>query len=546
MKKLNGIQLKQILESGANAMSNNIQRIDALNVFPVPDGDTGSNMGATIQSAIEAIKKINDNNIGNISAKFARGMLLGARGNSGVILSQIFKGLSVGFSDKYEATTFDIVEAFKLAKEYGYKSVMKPIEGTILTVISDIAKKLEEQVTPAHSIEELFEIAVNASRQSTDNTPNLLPVLKEVGVTDSGGEGLFLILEGMLLALRGKPVELSKTQVNAEASAFDFFSGEEDFNGEFGYCTEFIVELKSHKNFKQNKFETALEKMSSSIIVVHDDDILKVHLHTLYPGKVLNFAQKFGEFLKIKSENMTLQANESTASLSKTNEEKETDLDKINIGIISCHIGSGIMEDAKELGANFIIEGGQTMNPSAKDFMSAINKINSNNIIILPNNSNIILVAQQVAKTIKNKNILIIPTKTQMQGLTALMHFDRDGSLENNKKEMNDAIEEVKTGQVTMASRNTSIGGVKVREGEYLAIADRKIIKSTLSKVQAAILVSKKLIDDETEIVTIYYGDDATKTDAEEVSSFIETRYDVDVEIKSGKQPIYNFLIAFE
>lgn len=542
MKKLDGIKLKEILESGANAMSNNIQRIDALNVFPVPDGDTGSNMGATTTSAIDTIKNIKDNKISTISAKFARGMLLGARGNSGVILSQIFKGLSVGFADKEEATTFDIVEAFKLAKEYGYKSVMKPIEGTILTVISDTAKELEEKVTPSHTIEELFEIAVKASRKSTDNTPNLLPVLKEVGVTDSGGEGLFLILEGMLLALKGKPVVLSKQQVTTEASAFDFFSGEEDFNGEFGYCTEFIVELKAHKHFKKDKFELALDKMSNSIIVVHDEDILKVHLHTLYPGKVLNFAQKFGEFLKIKSENMTLQANESTAT-KKTEDDKA---EEINIGIISCHIGSGIIDEAKELGATFIIEGGQTMNPSAQDFMKAIESINSNNIIILPNNSNVILAAQQVAKTIKNKNILIIPTKTQMQGLTALMHFDKDGSLEDNKKEMNDAIEEVKTGQITIASRNTSIEGVKVKKDEYLAIAERKILKSTPSKVESAIFVAKKLIDDETEIVTIYYGDDATKTDAEEVSSFIETHYDVQVEIKSGKQPVYNFLISFE
>lgn len=544
MKKLDGLKLKEILESGVNAMSNNIERIDALNVFPVPDGDTGSNMGATARAAFDSIKNLQDKEISNISAKFARGMLLGARGNSGVILSQIFKGISMGFADKNEASTFDIVEAFKMAKEYGYKSVMKPIEGTILTVIRMTSEELEKQVTPSHTIEELFEVAVKAARKATDETPNLLPVLKEVGVTDSGGEGLFLILEGMLLALKGNPVKLSDKQAEIASSAFDFFEGEEDFDGEFGYCTEFIVELKAHKHFRKDKFQMAMEKMGNSIVIVHDEDILKVHIHTLHPGKVFTFAQKFGEFLKIKSENMTLQANESTSKRKEST--SDVSKEKINIGVISCHVGSGIIEEAKDLGADFIIEGGQTMNPSAKDFIDAIGRINSDKIIILPNNSNVILAAQQVAKTINDKDILIIPTKTQMQGLSALMNFDRDGSLEENKKEMHEAIEEVKTGQVTVASRNTTIEGVKVKEGEYLAIAERKILESNPSKVRSAISIAKKLIDDETEIVTIYYGDDATKTDADEISSFIETHYDVEVEIKSGKQPVYNFLMAFE
>ena len=540
MKTLNGKELINALESGVNAMSNNIERIDALNVFPVPDGDTGSNMGATAIAAFKEIKDLNEANIGIVSAKFARGMLLGARGNSGVILSQIFKGFSVALVNKEKANAFDIVDAFKEAQIYGYKSVMTPVEGTILTVIRMTAEDLAKSVTPSMTITEVFEQAVKFARKACDLTPTLLPVLKEVGVTDSGGEGLFLIIEGILLALQGKPVK-QEEQTSVDTSSF--FDSDEVFDGEFGYCTEFIVELKAKNHFKKDKFQQALTRMGNSIVVVHDEEILKVHLHTLTPGRVFTFAQKFGEFLKIKSENMTLQANESAGKKASVNNVSDKEL---NIGIISCNIGNGIITDMRELGVDFVIEGGQTMNPSASDFIEAINQLNTNKIIILPNNSNIILAAQQVAQTVTDKEIIIVPTKTQLQGLSALMNFNRDATLDENKEEMLEAIDSVGTGQITKASRTTKIGGVSVKEGEYLAIAEKKILKSTVSSVQAAIAVSKELIDEDTEIVTIYYGDDSTSTDAEELSSYIETHFDVEVEVKDGAQPVYNFLIGYE
>lgn len=544
MKTINGQQWKLALASGVNAMKNNTERINALNVFPVPDGDTGSNMSATAEYAGNEISSLSSTNLFEISNRFSRGMLLGARGNSGVILSQIFKGFSVAFEGKESVNAFELVSAFESARIYAYKSVMKPIEGTILTVIRMISENLQKAITPSNSIEQVFEAVVKFARKACDETPNLLPVLKEVGVTDSGGEGLFLIFEGMYNALVGKPVEIS----NVKQSVDSFLMDGESFEGEFGYCTEFIISLKSVKHFDKSKFENALTRMGTSIAVVADEDIVKVHIHTVRPGNVLTFAQKFGEFIKIKSENMTLQANESrSAKAEKTTSAVAAPIsnEKLNIGVISCNTGQGIIEDMVALGTDFVIEAGQTMNPSAKDFMEAIEKLNTDKIIILPNNSNIILVAQQVAQT-SEKEIIIIPSKTQMQGLSAMMLFDRESSIESNQENMEDAIGNVKTGMVTFASRTTKIEGVQVREGEYLAIADKKILKSTKSKVQSAKEIVDELISKETEIVTIYWGEESTEVDANEIASYIETNYDVEIEVKEGGQPIYHFLIAFE
>ena len=537
MKKINGIQLRDMLISGSNLMVNNKAKIDALNVFPVPDGDTGSNMGATCEYSMKEISSMDEKNIFEVANKFSRGMLMGARGNSGVILSQIFKGFSVGLKGRTEANGFDLVNAFDQAREFAYKSVMKPVEGTILTVIRMISENLSKAVTPSDTIEQLFEKVVKFSRDAVDKTPELLPVLKEVGVTDSGGEGLHLILEGMYLALIGKPVAVDP---NAPVDVDQPFMAEDDHEGQYGYCTEFIVSLKSPKAFSKDKFVKALEKMGDSIGVVHDEDLLKTHIHTLKPGNVFNFAQRFGEFIMLKSENMQIQANEKNTKSSQPSNEK------VKIGVVSVNVGQGIIDDVKELGAHFVIEGGQSMNPSAADFINAFEQVNSNKIIILPNNSNVILAAQQAAQTAKDKEVIIITSKTQMQGLTALMSFNEDASMKENKKEMNEAIEGVGTGQVTKSSRTTKIKGVSVKKNEYLAIADKDILKSSPSKIKAAIAISKKLIDDDTEVVSIYYGVEASKTDAEELSSYLETHYDVDIEIKAGKQPMYDFLISYE
>ncbi|TCG10611.1 DAK2 domain-containing protein [Mycoplasma todarodis] len=540
MKTLNGTTLKEVLTSGVNAIRNDANRIDALNVFPVPDGDTGSNMSATAKYAAEEIATLETKSISEISAKFARGMLLGARGNSGVILSQILKGFSVGFKGLEEANGFDIVRAFGEAKEYAYKSVMKPVEGTILTVIRETATSLEAKVTPSMTVVEIFSLAAREARKSVNNTPNLLPVLKEVGVVDSGGEGLFQFLNAMAQHLEGKPTVFSEPTGEA------ILLSEETFDGEFGYCTEAMISLKSKNTFRKEKFEQGLNKLGNSAVVVVDEEILKVHIHALKPGTVLNFIQKFGEFFKIKVENMTEQATENKAA-SKTQTSNANGNNKsVNIGVVSCNVGQGIINDMKEYGADFIIEGGQTMNPSASDIIKAINAVDTDKVIILPNNSNIILAAQQAAQTITDKKVVIVPTKTQMQGISAIINFDREGSLESNKEEMTEAISATKTVQVTKASRTTRIEGVKVIEGEYLSIADKTILGTNPSSVKAAIKALKSVIDEDAEIVTIYFGDDSTKSDASEIASYLENNFDVEIEIKTGDQPVYNFLIAVE
>ena len=541
MKTINGQKLKEILSSGINNLINNKDRIDTLNVFPVPDGDTGSNMSSTVEYAEKEISLMEDVSIEVISSKFARGMLMGARGNSGVILSQIFKGFSMGFEGKETANPFDIIESFKQAKIYAYKSVMQPVEGTILTVIKVISEELENNINGKSTIEETFDFIFKIARKTTNETPELLPILKEVGVVDSGGEGLTVFLEGINLALKNKPIKLG---LQEEKGKFGNFFIKEDYEGELGYCTEFIVELKNSRIFNKEKFEKTIMKHGNSMVVVHDNNIIKVHIHSLAPGKILTLALEHGELLKIKIDNMTIQANESN-SAKKEMENKSFNKVTNNLAIISCNTGQGIIKEMKDLGTHFIIEAGQTLNPSAKDLMKAIEETGASKIIILPNNSNIILAAQQVAQT-SLKEVLVIPTKTQMQGISAVMNFNSEGTLQENQENMEEAIKLVKTGQVTKCSRTTKIEGVSVKKGEYLAIAENKILKSTTYKTNAAIEISKKLIDENIEIVTIYYGDNSTKTDAEEISSYIENNFDVEIEIKSGDQRVYDFLISYE
>ena len=539
MKNINGLKFKEMLKSGVNNLSNNKDRINSLNVFPVPDGDTGSNMGETAEYAFSKIKNLQNVSISDVSSKFSKGMLMGARGNSGVILSQIFRGLSIAFNDKKVVTSFDVVEAFKGAKEYAYKSVMKPVEGTILTVIRVTAEKLAKSVTPSHSILETFEMASIFSAKATESTPELLPVLKEVGVVDSGGEGLRVFIEGMYLELMGKPVKIGKV-TKGLAGKINLMN-ENNHSGEYGYCTEFIIDLKLPKNFNKDKFQTALLRFGNSMVIVQDDNIVKIHIHSMNPGKILTFSIKFGQFLKIKIDNMTLQANESNTIKHPLVANEVTG----KIGIISCNTGQGIIDEMLSLGTNFVIEAGQSSNPSASDFIKAIDELGADKVFLLPNNSNIIMAAQQAAQT-SNKEVYVIPSRTQMQGLSAMINFDPDSTIEDNKINLEEALESVKTGQVTKASKTTKIEGVNVKEGEFLSIADKKILGSKKTKVAAAIEISKKLIDEETEIVTIYYGDNSTESDAIEVASHIEMNYDAETAIKHGDQSIYNFLISYE
>ncbi|UUD36876.1 dihydroxyacetone (glycerone) kinase, DhaK2 subunit [Mycoplasmopsis californica] len=526
---------KKAIISAANNLTNSKSRIDSLNVFPVPDGDTGSNMSSTINQAKTDLQKQEFEKISDVANTTAKSMLMGARGNSGVILSQIFKGFSIAFEGKKNIDTFGLLVGFREATKKAYASVLKPVEGTILSVIRETTEALEKFKNSDVSIVEFMKNAVDYARVACENTPKKLAVLREVGVNDSGGEGLFLIIEGMYLSFKGKDVAIRDTE-----EKHSFISDTEIYDGEFGYCTEFIVDLKDVDGFSKNDFVEIIEKEANSLVVINDVNILKVHGHTIKPGNLLNIAQKYGEFIKIKVDNMSLQANESKNNSINGNKDKK------ECGIVSCNLGQGIIRKVKELGCDYVVESGQTQNPSTTQIIEAIHNTNAKTVFVLPNNSNIILTAQQAAQTITDKKVIIIPTKTQVQGLTALMYFNNETSAEENKELMLDSIKSVRTGQVTKAVRDTKLNGLKITQGDYLSIIDNKIVNTSNTYIDAAKHILDKTVDKQSEIVTIYYGDEVSKIDAKKVADYILLKFDVEVEIINGGQPNYQFVMGVE
>ncbi|WP_438341448.1 DAK2 domain-containing protein [Mycoplasma sp. 3341] len=546
MKTINGKDWKYAVISAANNLSNNKNQVDALNVFPVPDGDTGTNMNATIQEARNALMQIDDSQcqeLSYVANLVAQNMLMGARGNSGVILSQIFRGFANEFKNKKQATASEVVQAFKSAKETAYKAVLKPVEGTILTVIRETSEQLAKNVLASAEISNVFSKAYEYARQSCDKTPKLLPILKEVGVVDSGGEGLVKIFEGISAYLSGNPVE----EKESTDSINKFINDNEVFDGEFGYCTEFIVELQKPHSFDKNYLVKKLEKHGNSIVVVQDDSYLKVHVHAIKPGNILNSVQSLGEFIKIKIENMTQQANKSKENAEKAKKTTENN-EKIQVkcGLISCNSGEGITNLIKEYGAHIVIEGGWTNNPSIQDILKAIEKIHAKTVFILPNNSNIILSAQQASQISGKKNIVIIPTKNQMEGLAAALNFNEDSSAKDNEENMKDAVRSVKTAEVTYAVKDTKLNGVKIKKGSYLAISKGKVVSTHKTHNQAAISLFDSMIDDDSEIVNIFYGQEASEADAQELKNYIQTNYEIEVEINAGGQALYPYYISVE
>lgn len=537
-KKLTATDWKNAIISAANNLTNHKNKIDSLNVFPVPDGDTGTNMSATINQAKTDLQKSNHENLSDAGNAVARSMLMGARGNSGVILSQIFKGFSIAFEGKTDINAFELLVGFREATKKAYASVLKPVEGTILTVIRETTEALESLKSKNISISEFMKHAVQFARIACDNTPNKLKVLREVGVNDSGGEGLFLIIEGIALSLNEQDVELSDKQEEIN----EFISKTEIYDGEFGYCTEFILEISDSQSFKKENLVNQIQSLATSLVVINDDNLLKVHGHTLKPGNLLNIAQSYGEFNKIKVDNMSLQANESkNNAISSANNQPEK-----ACGVVSCNLGQGIIDEVKQLGCDNVIESGQTQNPSSAQIIEAIKNTNAKTVFVLPNNSNVLLTAQQAAQTITDKKVIVIPSKTQMQGISAMMYFSPDTTEEENKDNMTEAIHNIQTGEVTTAVRNTTISGIKIKEGQFLSIKDGKIIASKKTYIQAAKYLIEKMVTKDTEIVSIYYGDEASDIDAQELVDYIELKYGVETEIINGNQPNYHFLIGVE
>ncbi|ENY53808.1 DAK2 domain-containing protein [Metamycoplasma alkalescens] len=541
MRNINGKEWLNAVLSGAYNLKNKQNLINALNVFPVPDGDTGSNMASTILGAEEV--KLNDNlSISNASSAIAQNMLFSARGNSGVILSQIFKGFSVAFQNKKDINSYDLVRGFEEAAKYAYNAVLKPIEGTILTVIREISEGLKESVLIDTDIIDVLKLALNMARKSCDNTPNLLTVLKEVNVTDSGGEGLYAIIEGILAYFEGnaiKPLE-NELEVNK------FISDTEVFDGEFGYCTEFIVELKKPKKFNKESLISKLEKHGNSMVVVKDDTFLKIHIHAAKPGNILNIVDNLGQFVKIKIENMTLQANNSKKNSDSMQSNDNTDNKPKKSAIISCNTGSGIINLLKENGASYIIEGGQTNNPSIKDIIFAIESINAETIFILPNNSNIILSAQQASTIIKDKKIIIIPTKSQAQSLSILYNFNEDNSPEDNHELMNNALSYIHYGEIAPSIKTTKLNNIKVRAGSFMVINEGKLVDTAPTFNEAAYRLLDELIHEDTQLVTVFYGQGVTEADINDLKNYIEINYNITFEIYDGGQDIYPYLIAAE
>lgn len=530
---------KKMVMNGAINLKNNHKKIDELNVFPVPDGDTGTNMSMTVMSGVREMDSCESSSIIEVGKVLSRGALMGARGNSGVILSQFFRGVYVGMQklDHNELTVEDFMNCLDSGCKVAYKAVMEPVEGTILTVVREAAENTKQYLNEFKTIDQLLKYYHSEAQKSLNNTPNLLPVLKEAGVVDSGGAGFLEIVEGMIMALNGKMLEASEATPKQASAA-----GNLDVEIKFGYCTEFILDLKDPQNFDEGTLKSVLSMLGDSLVVVKDDNICKVHVHTNRPGRALEAAQKYGEFVTLKIENMRLQ--HSSLKEGASDEESQP---KKHFALVAVCFGEGISQTFKDLGVDYIIEGGQTMNPSTEAFVEACKAVHAENIIIIPNNGNVVMAAAQAAKLMDKSRVEVLKAKTIAQGYASLMTFDAEQTMEANLEAMTEAVEHVKTGEVTYSIRDTEIGGVKIAAGDFMGIANGEIIVSTKNQKDALNGTLESLIDEESQIVTFFCGNDAKEEEIELLEDMCRTyNSSVEVEIIEGKQDIYSYIIAVE
>lgn len=533
-------QLREMFVSGANNLQNHKDLVDKLNVFPVPDGDTGTNMSLTISYAMKELSKSQDSSITDIGKALSKGSLMGARGNSGVILSQIIRGFAKSIEGKDKIYTQDLAKAFKNGSDTAYKAVIKPVEGTILTVVRESGEYAVQAYKKERDLVKFLEMVIKEANESLNRTPQLLKALKEAGVVDSGAKGLVLIYEGMHAALKGNPIDI-KDYSPVDLSSIEVSSNPINTDDiKFSYCTEFILESKTIDDLQ---IRDMMMKYGDSLAVVGDEGVIKVHVHTNDPGLVLQDALKYGHLVTIKIENMKVQHEnivlESQDEVSSSAEEKE-------FGFIATSMGEGLAKIFKDFGVDHIIEGGQTMNPSTEDFMKAIEHINAKNIFIFPNNSNIIMAANQ-AKELSDKNIIVIPTKNTPQGFTALVNFNGDASIEENEEAMMDSLGLVKSGQVTFAVRDTVMNDVEVKEGNIIGIAEGQLSGAgdTVDEITSSLI--EKLVDEDSAIITLFYGEDVNEEDANKLRDELEEKFeDIDVELYYGGQPLYYYLVSVE
>ena len=539
MRTLNGQTLKQLLISGSNNLYNHYPEVDALNVFPVPDGDTGMNMNLTLTSGSKEIQNRSDESAYEISKVFSRGLLMGARGNSGVITSQIFRGFSKGLDGLEEVNALAFSAAFQKGVEVAYKAVVNPVEGTILTVIRESSQFLADNVKDNMSIEKCLDLMLQEARESLKRTPELLPVLKEAGVVDSGGTGLIRILEGMRIAAGGDFVERSQATATEAQSSTD--EGEEE-----GYLLEFILKLlKDKKQFNENRFSNLLSTNGDDLVVNVKEDCVKVHIRVLNPGDILNYAQQFGEFLKLKLINLKVGDSAEELDFEQEEEAKE----KTEYAMIGVSAGQGIEDFFKEIGISVVVKGGQTMNPSSEDFVSAIKKANAHNVFIFPNNSNIVMAASQACDMVEDAdtNVYVIPSKTIPQGISSAIMFNPEADPEENFRSMKAALKNVKSGEVTFAIRDTEIGGVKVKKDDFIGIFEKDIVVDNPNKIETLMTLLEKMIDEDSSIITILVGQDVNEEEMNQVAEMIGEKFsDLDLDIRPGNQPVYSFLIGVE
>ena len=537
MEKINGVIFKGMLESGCNNLNGHKKDVDALNVFPVPDGDTGTNMSLTFTNGISEVRKSGSESLPVVAKTLSRGLLMGARGNSGVILSQIFRGIYqyIGESDELDAKSFS--EALLNGSKLAYKAVMRPTEGTILTVIRESSEKgasfMEEN--PSASIEEFMNAVLEEAEASLQRTPELLPVLKEAHVVDSGGAGLVKVFEGFKAFLDGNPITEKTIEETKSESKTEHSSG---------YRCEFILKFddKHAKNFNEDRFRKSLESLGNKVRLIVKEEGISLSLHTMTPGEVLMLAERYGDFLKVQIENIQDELKPSLLE----EEEAVVPQEEKEYGIIAVAAGDGIKKLFMDYRTDYVVSGGQTMNPSTEDIVSAIAKVNARHIYILPNNSNIIMAANQAAQVTEGKDIIVLPTKSVPQGLSACINFNPEDDVASNTTAMEEAIANVKTGQITYAIKDTTVDGQQIHAGDYMGLFEKDIVVIEKDKMTACKKLIEKLMDDDSEVVTLLKGEDASQEECDELADFIEDTYDVDVDVQDGGQPVYSFIIGVE
>ena len=550
VKSLKSKKFKEMVALGRKRLDEQTEYVNSLNVFPVPDGDTGTNMNLSFTSGANAVKDSTSDNMGDTAQALAKGLLMGARGNSGVILSQLFRGFSKAIEGKEEINAQELAAAFQGGVDTAYNAVMKPVEGTILTVARQSAKAGLKKAEESDEVIEIMETVLTAAKKSLKKTPDLLPVLKEVGVVDSGGQGLVYIYEGFLSSLTGEEFVEEEHELDELVRAEHHRGGvhehvsTEDIT--FGYCTEIMVRIGEgetvEQEFDYEEFRNYLDKLGDSLLVVADEEVIKVHVHTEKPGEVMNYGQKFGSLMKIKVDNMREQHSE----LSHSDESTPQTTKKKDFAVVAIAPGEGLKVLFESLGVDYVLQGGQTMNPSTEDIVKAMESVPADNYIILPNNKNIFMAAEQAAQVVE-ASAAVVETRTIQQGLTAMLGYNPAHDLETNKETMTEELDLVKSGQITFAVRDTEINGLAIRKDDFMGLIDGEIKVTEPDMFDVAVKTIELMIDDDSEIVTLLIGEDGTEEEAEKISEYINDHFpDLEVEIHAGDQPVYPYLISVE